>query len=328
MKIFHFFSFFLLLIKILSQTSNNINNTSNNQLTNTTSQNNNTKKNISLNIPNNNKTKAEEKPFNLTESLFNFFKETIHSLITKENNDTKQKTKKEEDINKRTKEQQENLATIEKIQIETNKKLEKIRQYEEERNIFMRMLSNNSFEEVLLINLPKGESETLYLDLKTFSKIKLAIFVSDSDQEEKINFFFSGPNPRGHTMVIQNYYNKNYFLWEYDTPRSGEYYVEITNKGTKDNEIYFMFSDIYGKKKDLLDMEKIDKISMLLNNIDSNINQLRNKKKIEIKQANSHNDKVTENNRWIVIYSIIEIFTMILVFLIQSYYINSLVNKV
>ena len=67
---------------------------------------------------------------------------------------------------------------------------------------------------------------------------------------------------------------------------------------------------------------------MLLNNIDNNINQLRNKKKIEIKQINSHNEKVDKNNRSIVIYSIIEIFTMIFVFVAQSYYINSLVNNI
>ena len=74
--------------------------------------------------------------------------------------------------------------------------------------------------------------------------------------------------------------------------------------------------------------EKIDKISMLLNEIDKNVNEVRNKKKMEIKQANLHNDKVKENNKWIVIYSIIEICTMIMIFLFQSCYINSLVNKV
>ena len=66
---------------------------------------------------------------------------------------------------------------------------------------------------------------------------------------------------------------------------------------------------------------------MLLNEIDINVNQLRNKKKIEIKQVNSHNQKVTENNKWIVIYSLIEICTMITVFMIQNCYINSIVNK-
>ena len=49
---------------------------------------------------------------------------------------------------------------------------------------------------------------------------------------------------------------------------------------------------------------------------------------IEIKQANSHNEKVTKNNKWIVIYSIIEICTMILVFMMQSCYINSMIDKV
>ena len=78
----------------------------------------------------------------------------------------------------------------------------------------------------------------------------------------------------------------------------------------------------------MLNTQKIDKISMLLNKINDNLGNLRSKKNIEIKQINSHNEKITNNNKWIVIYSIIEIFTMILVFLFQSYYINSLVNKI
>ena len=64
-----------------------------------------------------------------------------------------------------------------------------------------------------------------------------------------------------------------------------------------------------------------------MNNIDNNVNQLRNKKKIEIRQVNSHNDKVDNNNKSIVIYSIIEIFTMIIIFIAQSYYISSFVAK-
>ena len=74
--------------------------------------------------------------------------------------------------------------------------------------------------------------------------------------------------------------------------------------------------------------EKIDKISMLLNNIDNNIKQLRDKKRIELMQVNSHNEKVDKNNKKIVIYSIIEIFTMIIVFIAQSYYISSILSKV
>ena len=103
--------------------------------------------------------------------------------------------------------------------------------------------------------------------------------------------------------------------------------IEIVIEKGMENEIYFLLNDGKEKKNDLLEVEKLDKISMLLNNIDNNINQLRNKKKIEIKQVNSHNQKVTENNKWIVIYSLIEICTMITVFMIQKCYINSIVNK-
>ena len=195
-------------------------------------------------------------------------------------------------------------------------------------NTFL-MINNNSFEEVAQVHLNKGERETLYLDLKGRTKIKIAIMLIDSDVDEKVNFFFTGPNARGHNIVIKQYYSKNFLFWEYETLYPGEYYAEITNKGTKENEILFLFhDDIASEKKDTINNEKIDKISMMLNNIDNNINQLRNKKKIEIKQVNSHNKKVTENNKWIVIYSIIEICTMILVFMMQSCYINSMIDKV
>lgn len=287
--------------------------------------------------------KKDEKPFNLTESLINFFMETFGNKNNK-TNDTEQKDDDEDEKQRQIREQekikklteererkrkaeQEKNANLEKIKIENDKKKEKLKKFEEDHNNFIKIISNNTFEEVIQINLEKGEKETLYMDLESFSKIKLAVAVSDKEQEEKINFFFSGPNARGRTSVLYQLYGKNFLFWEYETLRKGEYFAEIINKGTKDNEIYFLFNN-QNKKKDVLNTEKIDKISMLLNNIDTNINQLRNKKKIEIKQVNSHNDKVTNNNKWIVYYSIIEIITMIMVFMIQSCYINSLVNKV
>ena len=278
----------------------------------------------------------KDKPFNLTESLINFFKETFGSKENKSHNETeeeKQRRKVEEETQKKLKEERdkkrkEEQAKLEKIQKEENIKKEKEEKYLQERLEFMKILSNNTFEEVLQINLLKGEKETLYLDLEAFTKIKLAIMVTDSDSQEKINFFFSGPNSRGRTASIYQLYNKNYLFWEYETLRKGEFLAEITNKGSKENEIYFLLNQQGDKKKDRIDTEKLDKISLLLNEIDNNVNQLRNKKKIEIKQVNSHNDKVTENNKWIVIYSGIEIFTMIMIFCIQSCYISDLVNKV
>jgi len=279
----------------------------------------------------------KDKPFNLTESLINFFQETFgkkdNKTTKEETEEEKQRKKMEEEKQKKLEEERdrkrkEEQAKLEKIKMEEKKQKEKKEKYINERNEFVKTISNNTFEEVVPINLEKGEKETLYLDLGAFTKIKLAVMVTDSDPEEKINFFFSGPNSRGRTAVIYQLYNKNYLFWEYETLRKGEFFVEITNKGTKDNEIYLLLNKKDEKKDDKIDTQKLDKISMLLNEIDANVNQLRNKKKIEIKQVNSHNKKVGNNNKWIVIYSIIEIFTMIMVFVIQSCYINSLVNKV
>ena len=396
MKIFHIFTFFILLTQILAQATNIINNDtissenktistnitsniqqdntkkaktqpkpkkvednknqSNKQNSNNQNKNATTEKNKKANDKKEAKkdtkkkeeikkeeVKKDEKPFNLTESLINFFMETFGNKNNK-TNDTEQKDDDEDEKQRQIREQekikklteererkrkaeQEKNAKLEKIKIENDKKKEKLKKFEEDHNNFIKIISNNTFEEVIQINLEKGEKETLYMDLESFSKIKLAVAVSDKEQEEKINFFFSGPNARGRTSVLYQLYGKNFLFWEYETLRKGEYFAEIINKGTKDNEIYFLFNN-QNKKKDVLNTEKIDKISMLLNNIDTNINQLRNKKKIEIKQVNSHNDKVTNNNKWIVYYSIIEIITMIMVFMIQSCYINSLVNKV
>ena len=289
--------------------------------------------------------KDEEKPFNLTESLINFFEEmfgskkndsntsqTSNEVIDTEDDkirkkmEEEKKKKLEEERDRKRKEEKEKAAKLEKVKIEEQKKKEKQKKFLNERYEFMKLVANTTFEEVVQINLQKGEKETLYLDLESFTKIKIIVFTLDSEEEEKFNLFVSGPNARGRTSIIYQLFNKNQILWDYETLRKGEYLIEIVNKGTKENEFYLHLSK-GDKKKDNINPEKIDKISMLLNEIDINVNQLRNKKKIEIKQVNSHNYKVTDNNKWIVIYSIIEICTMIIIFLIQSCYINSLVTK-
>ena len=55
---------------------------------------------------------------------------------------------------------------------------------------------------------------------------------------------------------------------------------------------------------------------------------LKKRKKNEINMLNAHNEKVNKNNRSIVVYSIIEIFTMIIILTFQSYYIRSFAKKV
>ncbi len=331
-----------------TQTNNSINQKQNQRNTN------NNKLNVSkkVEIPkkdNNNRginpkevKKGKDKNFNLTDSLIKFFQEnSVEKNGTR--NDSKPKTKEEIEImekqreaemqqkliierEKKRREQFEARAKAELFKIESEKKEEKRKKEQVEKAKFENILANTTFDEIIQIAIKKGETESLFLNLHTFAKIKMAVVLTDED--EKINFVFSGPNPKGHLSLIYRVDNKNYLYYEYETLRNGEYIVDLINKGSKENELVFLVSGIKKKKKDTIDMEKIDKISLLLNNIDNNINQLRYKKKIDVLKINTHNEKVEENNKYIVIYSIIEIFTMIIVFISQSYYISSLVKKI
>ena len=303
--------------------------------------------NINNTIPVKNKTEeTKEKIFNLTESLIKFFKDTFGSKNDTDKNKTINetgKTSKEIEAEARRKQEQIELQRImqekerirreeiemnrkaELVRIENKRKEEKRKREQEERAKFDALLSNTTFEEIIQISLEKGESETLYLDLESFVKLKMAVVCTDN--EDKITFFFSGPDSRGRTSVLYKVYEKSYLFHQYETMRKGEYIVEITNRGKKQSELFFFVKEHNEIKKDNIDTQKIDKISMYLNDIDSNVNALRNKKKMEIRQINSHNEKVDNNNRSIVIYSIVEIVTMFIVFIAQSYYISSIVEK-
>lgn len=303
--------------------------------------------NINNTIPVKNKTEeTKEKIFNLTESLIKFFKDTFGSKNDTDKNKTVNETgKKKEEIESEVRRRQEQIELqrimqekerIRREEIEMNRKAELVRienkrkeerrkREQEERAKFEALLTNTTFEETIQISLEKGESETLYLDLQSFVKLKMAVLCTDN--EDKITFFFSGPDSRGRTSVLYKVYEKNYLFHEYETMRKGEYMVEITNRGKKQSELFFFVKEHNEIKKDNIDTQKIDKISMFLNEIDSNVNALRNKKKMEIRQINSHNEKVDNNNRSIVIYSIVEIVTMFIIFIAQSYYISSIVEK-
>jgi hypothetical protein len=210
------------------------------------------------------------------------------------------------------------MIRIEKEKIEMQKKKET-----EEREKFEEELINTTFTENFNLLLDRGEKEKLYLDLELDQNIVMAFFVSD--QEEKIKLTIYGPDTRGKMVSLFKLYKRNYFFIRFNAKRKGEYIVELWNTGSKENEINFFINENVDKKG-LLNTEKIDKISLLLRSIKKNINKLKRKKNNEIMLVNAHNDKVNKNNKNIVVYSIIEIVTMIFIFIGQSYYIKSVVK--
>ena len=291
---------------------------------------------------NNNKNENEKKNFNLTESLINFYNENFGNDSKSNNSQGINRSKEnehmkiyQEQLERRLREQAERerkareyeikrqaeIIRIEKEKIEQRKKLEQA-----EKEEFQQKMLGTTFNEVVQIYLEKNENEYLYINLSMHSKIVIAFFLYD--EEEKIDFLFKGPDYRGNTIILCKADKKQFFYYEYEAIREGEYFFELKNRGSKDNEIVFAISDkMSNNNKDNLKTDNIDKISLLLDNIDKNVNQLRNQKKTEINKLNAHNDRVNKNNKSIIIYSIIEVFTMIIIFVVQSYYITSIVSK-
>ena len=311
--------------------------------------NNNTSKTEAQNAQNNNQNKKEgKKEFNLTDSLINFFNEIMdtnktNSNETKKNIEDKgQKQDQEnehmriyrEQYERRMKEQNERIKKAQEYEIQRQaeiiriekEKIEKAKKKEQaERDEFQQKMVDSTFNEIIQIYLEKNEKEYLYFDLDSHQKIVIAFFLND--EEEKINFLFTGPDYRGNNIEFRRFTKKNFLYFEFEAPRKGEYIVELNNRGTKDNDIMFLADERLAKKTDVLKSGKIDKISLLLNNIDNNVNQLRNNKRIEINKLNAHNQRVNQNNKSIVFYSILEVITMMAVFIGQSYYINSIVSN-
>jgi hypothetical protein len=310
---------------------------------------NNTNKAEAQNAQNNNQNKKEgKKEFNLTDSLINFFNEIMdtnktNSNETKKNIEDKgQKQDQEnehmriyrEQYERRMKEQNERIKKAQEYEIQRQaeiiriekEKIEKAKKKEQaERDEFQQKMVDSTFNEIIQIYLEKNEKEYLYFDLDSHQKIVIAFFLND--EEEKINFLFTGPDYRGNNIEFSKFTKKNFLYFEFEAPRKGEYIAELNNRGTKDNDIIFVADERRGKKTDVLKSGNIDKISLLLNNIDNNVNQLRNNKRIEINKINAHNQRVNQNNKSIVFYSILEVVTMIAVFIGQSYYINSIVSN-
>ena len=280
-------------------------------------------------------------PLNLTEALINFYNQNLKNgtnnigntgdekrdKLVQENmkkfKEEMEKHMKEQEIQKKANAHFESRRKAEMIRIEKEKIEMQQKKEAEEREKFEDELINTTFSENFNLMLDRGEKEKLYLDLELDQNIVMAFFVSD--QEEKIKLTIYGPDTRGRMVSLFKLYKRNYFFIRFNAKRKGEYIVELLNAGSKENEINFFINENVDKK-DLLNADKIDKISLLLRDIKKDINKLKRKKKNEITLVNSHNDKVNKNNKSIVVYSIIEIITMIFIFVGQSYYIRSIVK--
>ena len=149
-----------------------------------------------------------------------------------------------------------------------------------------------------------------------------------TDSERTIHMNFNGPNGKGGSTLIQSFRNKNFLYYEYDAKYVGQYTFFLNNyHNPEETEIIFAVNDDSKKSEEKLEKKKIDKISQYLNDINGKINTMNLKQNVVNRKTDKHNESVNKHNKKIFIYSIIEVITMIVVFLLQTCYIKKIVGN-
>ena len=195
-----------------------------------------------------------------------------------------------------------------------------------DREEFQLMLTNFSYSDVTELQIEKREGELLYLNVKKENTIIYIGFML-TDAEKTVNFIFSGMNNRNVLAALKRENNKNFYFFEYLAAKKGEYTVYLQNKDSQPCNVIIFVNENVNEKGDELKSEKLDKISLYLKNIDNNMNEMRMKQNIVNKQAETHNRRVNANNKSIIVYAFLEVFTMIIVFIVQSFYIRKIVSR-
>ena len=272
----------------------------------------------------------KDKEFNLTESLIKFFKEMLESNKTNDTEAQAKKLEEEKKMEQKRIEEQKKREKMEKIRMEAEKaqkekERQKRLQLEKEREEFEKQIENITVSEFTNLYLEGKSGELLYHNITKPCNLKIIFLLTDT--EKTIHLTFNGPNTRGGASLIKAFRSRNFLYYVHNAQQIGQYTFYLNNYHNSDEtEVIFAISDD-SKADDRLGKKNIDKITGYLNDIDSKINQMKSKQNIINKKTNTHNESVNKHNREILIYSIIEVVTMFLVFLIQTCYIKNIVEK-
>ncbi len=272
----------------------------------------------------NNTNNSSDDSFNLTAELEKF----LDKILSNSSYQEEQKKKEKDEEMKKKK-----YSEVEKISMEEQKKLNEERdkkeaeriKREKEKEEFDKQISNFTFSDLISFTLKAGNGELLYENITKKCKIRIAFIVYHPEQN--IYFTFSGPLINGTKKQIVLARDKNFFYYDYEVQEPGVYTFFLNNfKNKQENTVTFGIS--YGVDEDKsLESRSMDKLSIKLNTIDNRINEMRIKENLIVKKTESHNQSVKKHNKSIMIFSFIEMFTMVLIFAIQMCYIKNLVDR-
>ena len=258
-----------------------------------------------------------EAEFNLTESLMNFFSTNISNSSKANITHRIQKEEKE-------KEKTNKFESVEEIRYKKEGNIKKIEEYQLRKEQFDKLTSVFILSEFTTFEIPGRTIEFIYYEVNRPCTLKIAFYLSNN--EKIIYMSLSGPDGMGGSKTYKNFNNKNFLYYEHKAKYPGKYTFLLDNRDKEVIAISFAVKDDI--KDDNIGTKKIDKISGYLNDIDSKINQMRLKQNIINTKTEAHNESINKHNKEILIYSFIEVGTMILIIFGQLFYIKNKIDKI
>lgn len=189
------------------------------------------------------------------------------------------------------------------------------------RKKFEKLISKFDDDHWINFEINKGNKEIIYEDINDNISFYFAFIINDS--KEKIKFTFKEPKTKDEKKDAFYSVTENYFYKKFKTNKNGTYKFIFNNRKNRNLKVSFALK--YKMKNS--NLTEIDRIGNNMNKISKYLNIMRAKENLINKLTKSQFDAVNKHNKNIVIYGIIEIFSMIIILFVQLFYIKGLVNK-
>ena len=212
--------------------------------------------------------------------------------------------------------------TIDKIS-QVPKEKEDINITKLEKEQFEKQIEVFTLSEFTTFEIPPKSVEYIFYEISSPCIITFAFFLSDI--EKYISLSVTGPEPSKNFSL--SFSNRNYLFNENKIEQKGKYIFYLNNENEEKVEVSVAIKDSLNIDEKL-GTKKLDKITEYIEDMESKINKIRLKQNIINKKTDAHNEGVNKHNKRILINSFIEVLTMIIILVIQLYYIKKNIGKI
>ena len=192
-----------------------------------------------------------------------------------------------------------------------------------DKDLFEKQIEVFTLGEFTTFELFPNSGEYIYYFISNPCVITFAFFLSDIEKYISLNFM----GPENENNISLNFTNKNYLFYEYKKEKEEKYFFYLNNENQEKLEISFAIKDSWNKD-DNIGSKKLDKITEYIEDMETKINKIRLKQNIINKKTDAHNEGVNKHNKRILINSFVEVLTMIIILVIQLYYIKKNISKI